>query len=93
MVAPRYRSRTLRRVFVRTPGGRVVLHHKKRKPSKPQCAECGTVLSGVPNIRARQLHSLSKTAKRPERPYGGVLCSKCTRSTIIAKARSLTITA
>ena len=89
MVAPRFRSRSLRRVFVKTPGGKVVLHHRRRKPSKAKCKECGVVLKGVArNIPAR-IKKLTKTQKRPERPYGGVLCSKCMREVFVQKARAM----
>ncbi|MBI5392197.1 50S ribosomal protein L34e [Candidatus Woesearchaeota archaeon] len=88
MVTPHQRSRTLRRVYVKTPGGKTVLHHEKRKPGKAQCAHCGKPLSGVPNVRATQMNQYPKTQRRPERPYGGMLCSPCTRAHIIQQVRS-----
>ncbi len=81
------RSRTLRRKHIHTPGGRNVIHYVKRKPSKPQCAHCGNVLQGVARVRANQLRTIAKTQKRPQRPYGGVLCSPCMRKHIIAQTR------
>lgn len=85
MVAPRYRSRTKRRIKVKLPGNRVTIQYRSRKPNKPQCAECGTQLSGVPRVQASKLHSMSKTQKRPNRPYGGMFCSKCARKEILKK--------
>lgn len=79
MPAPRYRSRTLRRVFVKTPGGDVRLHYEKRKHAKKRCYNCGKVLSGVDTGLKYKIKNLSKTQKVPSRPYGGLLCSKCTR--------------
>ncbi|MBD3310291.1 50S ribosomal protein L34e [Candidatus Woesearchaeota archaeon] len=76
------KSRTLRRVFRKTPGSRNVLHYKKRKPSKAHCSSCGAELKGVSRERPYRTNNMSKTEKRPERPYGGVLCSRCTRKTI-----------
>jgi len=35
----------------------------------------------------RALHSMPKSQKRAERPYGGVLCSACMRRKIIEQAR------
>ncbi len=87
MVEGKRRSRTLRRVHVRTPGGNTVIHYKARKPSRPHCSSCGTVLHGSKAILSRALRSMPKTQKRPERPYGGVLCSACMRRTIIEQAR------
>jgi large subunit ribosomal protein L34e len=89
MVAPRFRSRSLRRVFVKTPGGKTVLHHRRRKPAKAECAKCAIVLKGVPRDIPGKIKKLSKTQRRPERPYGGVLCSKCMRLTFIEKAKML----
>jgi len=77
MVRPALRSRSLRRVKVRTPGGRTVTHYEKRRPGPARCARCGRPLAGVPRLRPAKMRNLSKTAKRPERPYGGVLCPSC----------------
>lgn len=87
MPKPGQRSRTLRRVSRRTPGSRNALHHMKRKPSKAKCAKCGKALPGVPRERPYKMSRMAKSKKRPERPYGGNLCSACMRKEIIAKAR------
>ncbi len=83
MPAPRQRSRSLRKVFVKTPGGITRVHYRKRKPSKAKCAICGKPLHGVPRERPYKIRNMAKTQKRPERPYGGVLCSSCMRKKII----------
>ena len=88
MVRGSLRSRTFRRVFVKTPGNRVTLHYRRRKPNFPQCAGCGENLKGTVRAFPRVLQNLPKSAKRPERPYGGVLCSACSRKKIISIARS-----
>jgi large subunit ribosomal protein L34e len=77
LVRPALRSRSLRRIYRRTPGGRLVVHYEKRKPNPARCAKCGKPLNGVPRLRPSRLRKLSKTAKRPERPYGGVYCASC----------------
>ena len=77
MVRPALRSRSLRRIKVVTPGGRRVVHYERRRPGPARCARCGRPLNGVPRLRPSRLRKLSKTAKRPERPYGGVLCPSC----------------
>ena len=82
------RSKSLRRVKVKVPGGTTKLVYKKRKPKKAKCSSCGAVLKGVPRESATKMKNLAKTRKRPQRPYGGVLCSKCTRKLIVSKARS-----
>ena len=87
MVEPYKRSRTLRRIKVRVSGGRTVTHYKRRKPGKAKCSNCGALLKGVPRERSIKMHKLPKTKKRPERPYGGNLCSNCMRLNLIEKAR------
>ena len=87
MVSGKFKSRTLRRVKVRTPNGTKTVY-KHRKPSKATCGSCGEVLKGVPRGRKSEMVNMSKTEKRPERPYGGVLCSKCTRQTLKTKIRT-----
>ena len=79
------KTRSLRRVKRKTPGGRVVIHYEKRKPGRAHCSSCGKVLHGVPRVRASYLRRFPKSQLRPERPYGGVLCSKCSRKVIIEK--------
>ena len=88
MPQPYKRSRTLRRLQVRVPGGNTVQHYAKRKPAGARCSGCGSVLKGTPRERPLKMHKLVLTMKRPERPYGGNLCSRCMRSLIIEKARS-----
>lgn len=88
MVRPSKRSRTQRRVFVRTPGSKVTLTFRERKPSKAVCASCGSPLHGVPRDRPRKFNKNSKSTKRPERAYGGVLCPSCSRRKIIEESRN-----
>jgi len=83
----RYRSRSLRRVKIRTPGGENKVSFRKRKPSKAICSECKAILPGVPRERPTKMQNMPKSEKRPERPYAGNLCSKCMRKVMVAKAR------
>lgn len=81
MPRPSRRSRTLRRIHVKTAKGSKLVY-AKRKPAKAHCAVCGQVLPGVASARPSQMAKLAKTEKRPERPYAGMLCSKCMRAKI-----------
>jgi large subunit ribosomal protein L34e len=87
MAKPGQRSRTLRRVSRRTPGSKTVLQYRKRKPSKAKCSKCGKLLPGVPRERPYKMARMAKTKKRPERPYGGSLCSACMRRKMVTEAR------
>ena len=87
MPQPYKRSRSLRRVYVKLPGGRVTMHYRKRKPGKAKCGNCHALLKGTLRERPNKMSNLPKTKKRPERPYGGNLCSRCMRKLIIGRAR------
>jgi large subunit ribosomal protein L34e len=77
LVRPSLRVRGLRRVYRRTPGGRVVVHFERRRPGVPTCWRCGRPLGGVPRGVSSEVRGLSRSEKRPNRPYGGYLCSSC----------------
>ena len=89
MVRRSLRSTSLRKVKVKTPGGNTVTHYRKRKPSKAKCAGCGQVLKGVPRERPYKMQNMAKTKKRPERKFGGVLCSRCSKELFKQEAKSL----
>lgn len=87
MPAGKHRSGRYRKVFVKTPGGKIHVHYRERKPKRAVCGSCKKPLSGVPRERPCRMKNLPKTAKRPERPYGGVLCSACMRKLFQQQAR------
>lgn len=76
------RTRTFRRMKVTTPGGAINVHYIKRKPKIAHCAVCHKALQGVPRLLPYQVRQLSISEKRPERPFGGKLCSECMRNEI-----------
>jgi len=88
MPAGKHKSGRFRKIFVKTPGGRTTKHFRERKPSKAICSTCKKKLAGVPVQRPAKMANMPKSSKRPERPYGGVLCSSCTRRLLQQKARS-----
>jgi len=75
------------KVKVRTPSGRLTTKIKKRRPSFAKCAYCGKQLHGVHRFTRNELRKLPKSERRPERPYGGYLCSECTRQLFRERAR------
>jgi large subunit ribosomal protein L34e len=76
-----------RQIFVKVPGGKTVVHYKKKKPGKAVCGECGAVLQGVVRERPYRMRKMAKTMKKPTRAFGGMLCSRCARKKIIQEAR------
>ena len=84
----RFKARSKKLKYVKTPGGRTVVHYKGKKVSKARCAECGKQLAGTLRGAVVEMRRVPKTKKRPERPYGGYLCSSCMRKKLISKARA-----
>jgi large subunit ribosomal protein L34e len=91
MPRPHQRTRSLRKVYVRTPGGETKIHYEKRRPGPARCAICGRPLNGVPRLRPAELRKLPKTAKRPERMFGGVICPDCLAKLLKKTIRSQVI--
>lgn len=89
MTAPRYRTGTFKKSAKRLPGGRRTVHYKKKRPSKHVCAKCGRVLDAVPRGRPYEIRKLSKNQRKPNRPYGGNLCTNCTKQLFKEEARKL----
>ncbi len=89
MPEPRFRTRTNRKIQKKLPGGKTVDLYSKGKPRVAKCANCGKSLKGIPRERQHKMKKLGKTKKRPERPYGGNLCSDCARNLIKTKAREI----
>jgi large subunit ribosomal protein L34e len=82
----RQKSRTLRRVQKTTPGGVSVTQYIQRNPAKAKCANCGKALHGIPRSKSNEL---TKSQRKPQRPFGGTLCSPCSRTAIISKYRNI----
>ncbi|OIO24540.1 hypothetical protein AUJ14_06070 [Candidatus Micrarchaeota archaeon CG1_02_55_22] len=63
------------------------LHSKRDKPAAAKCALCSAKLAGMPRLHSTQLKRLSKTEKRPERAFGGIICGKCVKRILTEKTR------
>lgn len=90
MPQTRYRSRTFRRVKVTTPSGENKVKYERRKPGKHTCSVigCDRNLSGVPRGTPSEIKKINRTSRRPERPYGGNMCSECMRKEMIKRAHN-----
>ena len=78
------RSRSLRRVRVKTPGGKTKIVYKKSKPGPARCSSCKRPIHGVPRMFNYKFRDLPKSSKKPNRPYSN-LCSGCMRLVIKEK--------
>lgn len=82
-----FKSRSLRLISRKVPGGRTTIQFRHKKPKKAHCAKCGSLLHGVPRERPYRMRQMPKTKTRPERPFGGMLCSRCMRAEIIKRIK------
>jgi large subunit ribosomal protein L34e len=79
--------RRLKKTKTRLPSGKLKTVYKKGKTSKHKCALCDTALAGTPRGRPIEISRITKSNRRPTRPFGGQLCSKCTRKIVALKAK------
>ncbi len=70
-------SRTYRRIKRKTPGGRILIAYERPKKRTATCSGCGISMKGI--IHAK---NAAASKRNPSRPYAGVFCTKCMRSTI-----------
>ena len=75
-------------IYYRTPGGETRIRYEREIPKKHRCPLCGRKLFGVIRGIPSFVKKFSKTEKRPQRPYGGVLCPKCMRRVMKIKIRT-----
>jgi len=87
MVQSKTKSRTFRRVQVKTVNG-TKTRYDRRKPKAGVCSVTGETLKGVPRALPGKMKNMSKSQKRPSRPFGGVLSSRASRAEIKRRARS-----
>ena len=86
MVHGSKRSGSARRVHKTLPGSKTVLTFKKKKVGQAKCQLTGQKLAGVP--RDRNMKHKTKSAKRPTRPFGGVLSPAAMKRVLIQRTRT-----
>lgn len=89
MPAPRFRSRSLRRVHKVTPGAKTKKYHLERKPSLPRCSECRKELRGIPRMLRSEAKNAPKSSKKVSRAYGGFMCASCLKKKLKAEIRAI----
>ncbi len=85
MPRPALRTGFLRRIRKKLPGGASIVYYFKKKPKAAVCARCKKPLHGVSGISSSRKKKSAKSKRKPQRPYGGNLCSKCARVVIKEK--------
>ena len=71
----------------RTPGNRTVTHTKPKRTGYHECAVCHGLLHGTPRGTVVKIRKMSKSERRPTRPFGGQLCTKCSRNVMSFRAQ------
>ncbi|MEL9990588.1 MAG: 50S ribosomal protein L34e [Thermoproteus sp.] len=84
MVRPALRSRSLRRVQKRTPGGRTATYYYKRFASPPKSAITGEPIQGV----EKRVKTDRRPVRMPSRPYGGYVSHKVLERALRLAVRS-----
>ncbi len=82
MVCGFLKSRTLRRVKVRTING-VVIHYEQRNRGIATCAITKKPLRGIPRMTNRKFKNLNKSQKTVSRPYGGYMSHTALKEKIL----------
>ena len=89
MVSGKHKSHSFRKVFVKTPGGKVVVHRRLPNVGAATCPVTGNKLAGVPRSRPRKFRNMASSKRRPSRAFGGHLSSPAARRELINRARKL----
>ncbi|MFC2162232.1 hypothetical protein ACFLRF_00990 [Candidatus Altiarchaeota archaeon] len=76
MVRPSQRTRSVKKVKKRTPGGRTVTHYRSGKTKSGKCGRCSAQLKGVAS-GTEAVRKTPKGSRTPTRPYSGELCGGC----------------
>ena len=87
MVGGNRKSRSLKRYNRRTSSGTFV-EYRRERPGKPSCPT-GRPLPGTARGTKTEVRKMTKTQRRPSRPFGGVLSSPALRA--VMKERALAI--
>ncbi|XP_022079627.1 60S ribosomal protein L34-B-like isoform X1 [Acanthaster planci] len=78
-----YNTKSNKVKIVKTPGGKLVYHYLKKKPSPARCGDTGVKLMGVVAARPKKLMSVPRPKKRVTRAYGGCLSAGAVKQRII----------
>jgi large subunit ribosomal protein L34e len=62
------------------------MHYGRKRGAKHTCAVCSAILQATA-VKSKKLARLTKTQRRPERKFGGLLCSNCVESLVKEKTR------
>jgi large subunit ribosomal protein L34e len=73
MVCGKFKSRSLKRVFVKTPRNGTVIHYRQRTRGIAKCAITKEPLRGIKRLTNRKFKNLNLSQKRVSRKFGGFM--------------------
>lgn len=82
-------KKAMKKVRKRTVSGKNVFVYRKGRTSSAVCNNCGREMHGMPRMTNAQIAKLAKSYKRPNRKFGGYLCSRCTKEFLRNTARNV----
>ena len=85
MPRPAHRSRSVRRIKRKTPGGRTAVHYEKKAKGVPRCPVTGLAIGGMD----KKIYRFGVRVRAPSRPYGGVFSHKVLARGLRLAARGL----
>merc|ERR1712000_368161 len=77
-----WNTKSNRNRLVKTPGGRLLYQHLKKKASHPICGDTKKKLIGMPRVRPVELRRMKKRQRRVSRAYGGTLSASAVKTRI-----------
>lgn len=80
---PTYKTRSNRRMKVKTASGKLLNRRIKKYAKKHRCHECASVLSSIARLRPAEFSRQKVSSRRVNRPYGATVCGKCVKDKII----------
>lgn len=87
MARPGMLTRSRANRTIKTPGGRLVVHRRKIYKTGGICPIGGSKLQLPQKSITGQSRRASKSSKRPNRPYGGVISAGALRRAIATELR------
>ena len=75
-----YATKSNKRKILKTPGGKLTLHHAKKHAKGHKCGDCMTTLPGVKHHTPGSGRRSSNTVTRA---YGGSRCHSCLKMRIM----------
>lgn len=85
MVNGRLKSKSLRKVQVRTLGSNNSTHYRQKIRSLPKCAVTKKPLRGIPRLTNRKFKKLNKSQKTVSRPFGGYMSHSALKTKILTE--------